>query len=279
MNKYLSYLLLIASTIFATEQSEPLEPIVDSSTHAAEAIAYIKNEHIPVKEFLKGSYAKPGDLWLCSSNSFNSKLIRFASESAFSHMGMFWGNGKDNKIEVIHSDDTPEAKRINPVTGEYWPEKDQGITGVVCHYLDELLYSKDKFVWLPLSEEFRRQNPDVFNKTAMEGIYNTFVGRAYDSSQRYKAIIDFPYLPQCIRRCLINKTEEKQLFCSEFIVAALKNQKLLPGGTIASEFAPEDFLHWNDIELWELDGSAANVQLQKLYDPSKARLIDFSSSN
>lgn len=273
MKQYLIFFLLTVPTIFATDQADTLEPVVSSPINASESRRYLCNEHIAVNDFLKGSFAKPGDLWFSSSNTTNSKIIRFASESDFSHVGMFFGYGKKdpNKIEIIHSDETPEARRIDPITGEYWSEIHQSQTGVVCHYLDELLYSKDKLLWLPLKEEFH----EYFDKEGvMEGVYNTFAGKAYDSAQRYKAIMDFPCLPQFIRKWFINKTAEEQLFCSEFIGATLKNLKLIPEGTITSELSQEDFLHWNDIELRKSDGSMARVQLQKLYDPSKARLID-----
>lgn len=274
MKNLLLPLLFVTSTVFAAEQAqELLEPVVvPTSQHAFEARAYAHNDHIPVNKFLRGKYAKPGDLWFSSSNSTNSKIIQFASGSDFSHVGMIWGCGNDNRTKIIHSDDTPEARRINPITGEYWPEIDQAQTGVVCHYLDELLYSKDKFLWLPLKEEFH----DDFEEKAMEDIYNKFAGKAYDSAQRNKAVMDFRCLPQFIRKWFINKTDETQLFCSELIAAILKDKKLIPEGVITSELSQEDFLHWNDIELRNLDGSTARFQLQKLYDPSKAQLIDLA---
>ena len=117
MKNLLLPLLFVTSTVFAAEQAqELLEPVVvPTSQHAFEARAYAHNDHIPVNEFLRGKYAKPGDLWFSSSNSTNSKNIKFACGSDFSHVGMRWGCGNDNRTKIIHSDDTPEARRINPI--------------------------------------------------------------------------------------------------------------------------------------------------------------------
>ena len=217
---------------------------------------------------VKGNYRElrsliqPGDVIAFSGSSHFSKIIKWATRSTVSHVGIvfetkvsFGGQAQDGKIvEIMEA----TGLRRNPVTGKE-------IGGVQRHRMStKLEYYDGDIWWLPLSREARSR----FSFGEMTNFLMHSEGKEYDSAPEVinAAIdsMDSPYLGGLSN----NEEDFSAFFCSELVTAALEAANVLTNVN-SSEVTPIDLCRFNIFsnEYYQLKGASKRIPNFNFMDP------------
>jgi hypothetical protein len=176
------------------------------------------------------SSIKTGDLIAFSGNHKFSNLIKWVTDSKYSHVGMVirsdMGPGFGDSVLVIESTtDTSFKDYLDRVT----------IRGVQLHWLSKRASSYDGEVyWCPLLEHIKPNNLMKMESWLRETHDNK---TPYDDSQVWGAGIDL------LDSLFENKSDFNRLFCSELIAKALTIADLLNDNMNPSELTPKDIVN------------------------------------
>jgi len=156
---------------------------------------------------------KPGDVIAFGGNGFISNIIKLATESVVSHVGIIM-RSEDSRNYIIESNG-----------------KKKGMTGVQVWLMSTRLEEYDGNVWwLPMRVEFDRE------------LFINFLmlqeGKEYDAPQAIGSAFDG--VPDC-------QENLDRLFCSELVTAALEYVGVI-SDINASEMTPADVCRFDIYE-------------------------------
>ncbi len=175
---------------------------------------------------------QPGDVIAFGGKGHFSEIIKFATFSDVSHVGVILQT-------KIQEDDTDrffnqiiESTSLN------------GFNGVnISRFSDRLATYEGELWWLPLSKKTRKN----FKK---KKFYNFLFNQAkerkpYDMPQAIKSAIDaLDNLPFDVHGAGYNREDFNKFFCSELVAAALEISSAIDTVN-ASEVTPIDLCRWN----------------------------------
>ncbi len=166
---------------------------------------YVMAMHRCLFDQIKGRI-QPGDIIAFSGKSNFSRLIRLATRSVVSHVGIVRESG--NWIDVIES----VVFEKDPVSGE-------DIDGIRCNRMKNRVESYDGFVWwLPLSEKARFN----LNQEKMRQFLKITEDKKYDMPQAIRAALDIIEENPFFDLSTYNQEDFDAFFCSELATAALR---------------------------------------------------------
>ena len=175
---------------------------------------------------------KPGDVIAFGGKGHFSEIIKFATFSEVSHVGVI--------LQTTVAADT---------TGRFFNQIIEstslnGFNGVnISRFSDRLDSYEGELWWLPLHSEIRENKFD--GKAFYDFLFNQAKERkAYDMPQAIKSALDaMDNLPFGMHGPGYNKEDFSKFFCSELVAAGL--EKAGSVGTVnASEVTPIDLCRW-----------------------------------
>lgn len=179
------------------------------------------------------SIMKPGDVIAFGGKGHFSDLIKFATRSDVSHVGVVL------QTRVVEDDtgrffnQVIESASINDFSGV-----------IVSRLSDRLKIYEGEIWWLPLNSRLREEKFDSVR------FYNFLFNQAqervtYDLPQALKSAVDvFDELPFDLHGPGYNREDFSRFFCSELVAAGLEEAGTV--GTVnASEVTPIDLCRWN----------------------------------
>ena len=176
---------------------------------------------------------QPGDVIAFSGKGNLSEIIKWATRSQVSHVGVIL------QSQLLLVEDTPQARFFNQVIES---TSLNGFSGVTITRLSDRVYAYDGDMWwLPLSEESRRN-------LNLQSFFDFLIHqerKPYDAPQAIRSALDtldgIPFLGSATTQ---NVEDFGQFFCSELVAAGLE-----AGGVIksinASEVTPVDLCRFN----------------------------------
>lgn len=175
---------------------------------------------------------RPGDVIAFGGKGHFSEIIKFATFSDVSHVGVILQT-------KITSDDTNRFfNQIIESTSLH------GFNGVnISRFSDRLNTYDGELWWLPLNEELRK------TRFKQKAFYNFLFNQAkerkpYDMSQAIKSALDaLDELPFGGHGIGYNREDFSKFFCSELVAAALEVSTLVDSVN-ASEVTPIDLCRW-----------------------------------
>lgn len=181
---------------------------------------------------------KPGDIIAFSGKGHFSEIIKWATRSTVSHVGIVY------ESKVIFGD-TPQKGTVVDVmeaTTLYEdPDTGEKIAGVQRNRMsNRAKYYNGEMWWLPLSEASREKlDMKVFTDFLMHQ-----VGKSYDMPQAVKSALDaFDKVP-LLKKTTYNSEDFSSFFCSELAVAALDTAGMIEQIN-SSEVTPIDLCRFN----------------------------------
>lgn len=173
---------------------------------------------------------KPGDVIAFGGNSNFSEIIKFATYSSVSHVG------------VILQTKIPEDKTNRFFNQIIESTSSNGVA--ISRFSDRLEEYDGELWWLPLKEDIRENSFDqvkffnfLFNQAKEK--------KPYDFPQAVKSAVDsLDNLPFDTHGPGYNKEDFSKFFCSELVSAALEIAGAT-GSVNASEVTPIDLCRWN----------------------------------
>ncbi len=176
---------------------------------------------------------KPGDVIAFGGKGHFSEIIKFATRSEVSHVGIVLQT-------KVQDDDTDRF--FNQII------ESTGANGVaVCRFSDRLTEYEGEMWWLPLRRDLWQEK---FDK---KEFYNFLFNQArekkpYDLSQSIKSALDvLDKLPFGLHGPGYNSEDFSKFFCSELVAAGLEIAGMVPSIN-ASEVTPIDLCRWNIFE-------------------------------
>lgn len=175
---------------------------------------------------------KPGDVIAFGGKGHFSEIIKFATLSDVSHVG------------VILQTKIPEDN-----TGRFFNQIIEstslnGFNGVnISRFSDRINSYEGELWWLPLKKEIR----ELFNETKFFNfLFNQAKERKpYDMPQAIKSSLDvLDNLPLGLRGPTYNREDFSKFFCSELVSAGLEISGAI-GKVNSSEVTPIDLCRWN----------------------------------
>ncbi|MFT6986916.1 MAG: hypothetical protein ACJAT7_002766 [Psychromonas sp.] len=190
---------------------------------------------------------QPGDVIAFGGKGHFSEIIKFATFSGVSHVG------------VILQTKIPEDE-----TGRFFNQIIEstslnGFNGVnVSRFSDRLNTYSGELWWLPLKNSIRET---LFNKAKFfDFLFNQAKERkAYDMPQAIKSVVDaLDKLPFGMHGVGYNQEDFSKFFCSELVCAGLEVSGAV-GSVNASEVTPIDLCRWNIYEdsYYQLKGESS----------------------
>ena len=190
---------------------------------------------------------KPGDVIAFGGKGHFSEIIKFATFSSISHVGVILQTKipEDNSKRFFNQ--IIESTSLN------------GFNGVnVSRFSDRLDTYEGELWWLPLKKEIR---DNLFDQNKF---YNFLFNQAkdrkpYDMPQAIKSAIDaLDNLPFGMYGPAYNKEDFSKFFCSELVSAGLEIAGAV-GSVNASEVTPIDLCRWNIYEdsYYQLKGDSS----------------------
>ncbi len=179
---------------------------------------------------------QPGDVIAFGGKGHFSEIIKFATFSEVSHVGVMLQT-------KIPEDDT--GRFFNQIIES---TSLHGFNGVnVSRFSDRLNTYEGELWWLPLKAEIRKkkfQQKEFFNF-----LFNQAKERkAYDMPQAMKSAVDIgDDLPFGLNGPAYNKEDFSKFFCSELVAAGLEVAKAVDTVN-ASEVTPIDLCRWSIYE-------------------------------
>lgn len=175
---------------------------------------------------------KPGDVIAFGGKGHFSEIIKFATFSTVSHVGVILQT-------KISEDDT--GRFFNQIIES---TSLHGFNGVnISRFSDRINTYEGELWWLPLSENHRA----AFDA---KSFYNFLFNQAkdkkpYDMPQAIKSAVDaLDNLPFGARGPTYNKEDFSKFFCSELVAAGLEISGAVDSIN-ASEVTPIDLCRWN----------------------------------
>lgn len=190
---------------------------------------------------------QPGDVIAFGGKAYFSEIIKFATFSSVSHVG------------VILQTKIPEEN-----TGKFFNQIIEstslhGFNGVnVSRFSDRLSTYEGELWWLPLKKDIR---DNLFN----QGVFFDFLfnqakeRKPYDMPQAIKSAVDVAdKLPFGMHGPAYNKEDFSKFFCSELVAAGLEIAGAVDSIN-ASEVTPIDLCRWNIYEnsYYQLKGDSS----------------------
>ncbi|WP_306548081.1 hypothetical protein [Desulfobulbus sp.] len=179
------------------------------------------------------SMMKPGDVIAFGGKGEFSEIIKFATFSEVSHVGVIL------QTQVMKED--PTDRFFNQIIES---TSLNGFNGVnISRFSDRLSTYNGELWWLPLSDDSRTK---LDAKKFYDFLFNEAKEKkAYDMPQAIKSALDaLDNLPVFGHGPTYNKEDFSKFFCSELVAAGLE-----AGGAIstvnASEVTPIDLCRWN----------------------------------
>lgn len=176
---------------------------------------------------------QPGDVIAFGGKGHFSEIIKFATFSEISHVGVILQTKVTDEDSERFFNQIIESTSLN------------GFNGVnISRFSDRLETYEGELWWLPLNEQIRE---DKFNqKTFYNFLFNQAKERkAYDMPQAIKSALDaLDQLPFGLHGPGYNSEDFSKFFCSELVAAGLEKAGAV--GTVnASEVTPIDLCRWN----------------------------------
>ena len=189
---------------------------------------------------------QPGDVIAFGGKGHFSEIIKFATFSSVSHVGVIL------QTKVVEDDTGKFFNQIIESTSL------NGFNGVnVSRFSDRLDYEGEVW-WLPLKKEIRESSFD--QKKFFNFLFNQAKERKpYDTPQAIKSALDaLDNLPFGLHGPAYNKEDFSKFFCSELVSAGLEIAGAV-GSVNASEVTPIDLCRWNIYEdsYYQLKGEAS----------------------
>lgn len=180
----------------------------------------------------------PGDIIAFSGHGLPSNVVKVATDSAISHVGIVL-RSQFRDAELAH-----EMMEAMPIEGNF---------GVIIRDLRDRIAEQPKgyIWWLPLAKSVRRR----LNVAAMQSFLLAQHGKAYDVIQALKAGLDSIEQIPILGSLVENPEDHTAWFCSELATAGLKAGGLL-SHVNASETTPKDLCHFAlfDVHYYQLQG-------------------------
>lgn len=175
---------------------------------------------------------RPGDVIAFGGKGHFSEIIKFATFSSVSHVGVIL------QTKIAEDDTDRFFNQIIESTSL------NGFNGVnVSRFSDRLDTYEGELWWLPLSDSIR----ESFDKKMF---YNFLFNQAkakkpYDMPQAIKSAVDaLDNLPFDLHGPTFNKEDFSKFFCSELVAAGLEISGAIDSVN-ASEVTPIDLCRWN----------------------------------
>ncbi len=189
---------------------------------------------------------KPGDVIAFGGKGHFSELIKFATRSDVSHVGVIL------QTQVVADQTDRFFNQIIESTSLH------NYSGVVISRLSDRLDVYDGEIWwLPLNDTLRRDRFDA--KLFYDFLFNQAQQRkGYDVPQALKSAVDtLDQLPFGLHGPGYNSEDFSRFFCSELVAAGLESAGTV-GRINASEVTPIDLCRWQifDDTYYQLKGSA-----------------------
>ncbi len=190
---------------------------------------------------------KPGDVIAFGGKGHFSEIIKFATFSSVSHVGVILQT-------KIPEDDT--GKFFNQIIES---TSLNGFNGVnVSRFSDRLSTYEGELWWLPLKAEIRNNSFD--QKKFFDFLFNQAKERKpYDTPQAIKSAIDaLDNLPFGMHGPAYNREDFSKFFCSELVAAGLEIAGST-GSVNSSEVTPIDLCRWSIYEdsYYQLKGESS----------------------
>lgn len=178
------------------------------------------------------SRMKPGDVIAFGGKGEFSEIIKFATFSDVSHVGVILQTQVVEDLADRFFNQIIESTSLN------------GFNGVnISRFSDRLSTYDGELWWLPLSDEIRAK----FDRNKFyDFLFNQAKDRKpYDMPQAIKSALDaLDQLPVIGHGPTYNKEDFSKFFCSELVAAGLEAGGAV--GTVnASEVTPIDLCRWN----------------------------------
>lgn len=176
---------------------------------------------------------KPGDVIAFGGKGHFSEIIKFATLSDVSHVGVI--------LQTKVTDDTT-GRFFNQIIESTSLHGFNGVT--ISRFSDRIDTYEGEVWWLPLKDEIRNKSFD--SAKFYNFLFNQAKERkAYDVPQAIKSALDvLDNLPFEARGPGFNSEDFSKFFCSELVAAGLEQAGTV--GTVnASEVTPIDLCRWN----------------------------------
>ncbi len=188
---------------------------------------------VPIKYEKARDRMQPGDVIAFGGKGHFSEIIKFATFSDVSHVGVILQTKVTDEGTGRFFNQIIESTSLN------------GFNGVnISRFSDRLDTYEGELWWLPLDEQIRE---DKFNRnTFFNFLFNQAKERkAYDMPQAIKSALDaLDELPFGLHGPGYNHEDFSKFFCSELVAAGLEKAGAV--GTVnASEVTPIDLCRWN----------------------------------
>lgn len=176
---------------------------------------------------------RPGDVIAFGGKGHFSEIIKFATFSEVSHVGV---------ILQTRATDDETGRFFNQIIESTSLNDFNGV--VISRFSDRLETYKGEVWWLPLSSEIREIK---FNQTEF---FNFLFDKAkrrveYDMPQAIKSAIDaLDDLPFGLHGPGYNREDFSKFFCSELVAAGLEKAGSV-GEVNTAEVTPIDLCRWN----------------------------------
>lgn len=173
---------------------------------------------------------KTGDLIIFSGTSFVSEVIRWKTNSPYSHVGMvldtFHNEGFGQSIMVIESTSLIDIPDI---------QTKEIVKGVQLHWLSKRINAyKGSIFWAPLHEPLSHDGTIIMQQW-LRSKHNARV--SYDYAQAIGAGLDF-----FDDFGLENEPDFSTLFCSELVAKALQKARIISEAYNPSEMTPQNIV-------------------------------------
>lgn len=175
---------------------------------------------------------KPGDVIAFGGKGHFSEIIKFATFSSVSHVGVIL------QTKITEDDTDRFFNQIIESTSL------NGFNGVnISRFSDRLNTYEGELWWLPLSDHIRNA---LDNKKFYNFLFNQAKDKKpYDMPQAIKSAVDtLDNLPFDIHGPTFNKEDFSKFFCSELVAAGLEISGAI-NSVNASEVTPIDLCRWN----------------------------------
>lgn len=175
---------------------------------------------------------KPGDVIAFGGKGHFSEIIKFATFSSVSHVGVIL------QTKITEDDTDRFFNQIIESTSL------NGFNGVnISRFSDRLNTYEGELWWLPLSDHIRTA---LDNKKFYNFLFNQAKDKKpYDMPQAIKSAVDtLDNLPFDIHGPTFNKEDFSKFFCSELVAAGLEISGAI-NSVNASEVTPIDLCRWN----------------------------------
>lgn len=172
---------------------------------------------------------QPGDVIAFGGSGLFSKIIKLATYSDVSHVGVIL------KTQIMGAQSDQFFNQIIESTGD-------GVS--INRFSQTLAEYKGDVWWLPLSQELRSEQFDVnafFNFLYRQAAIDV----SYDLTQALASAVDaFEKMPWANSDIGRNEEDFSKFFCSELVAAALEKAGAIDAIN-ASEVTPIDLCRWN----------------------------------